>query len=157
MGDVVVTINDDIQEFIAHWFPLHNPTQAGGVWDENFVHMIDGRIVGHLSILYRVLTSVEGLARDTPAIHVALICNAVVKPEWRGSGIMHGLKQQAHERARQMGMPFCVSISRWPVRQERYGYKPAPNLHKHATVLELRDDMPWPKGKVKLLEGDRWE
>jgi predicted acetyltransferase len=152
-----MTMAEEINDFVEHYFPMDIKFDSDHTFDEQYVTLVDGQIVAHLSMLYRVLTSVEGLARETPAIHVALICNAVVKPEWRGSGMMHALKEQAHARAKKMGFPFCVSISRWPVRQERYGYKPALNLHKFATVLELRDDMPWPKGKVKLLEGDRWE
>lgn len=150
-------VDDEIKEFIAHWFPLPDAEDYGDeALTESFCHVIHGEIVGHLSILYRVLTADAGVMPDTPALHVALICNAAVKAEWRGCGIMHGLKEQAHARARKTGMLFAVSIARWPAKQKRYGYVPAPGLGKHAMVLQLTD-VPFPKGKVRLTEGDKWE
>ena len=151
-----MTLSDEIQDFVAHWFPLADPDEAAGVYDESFVHTIQGQMAAHLSILYRVLVSVVPMGRDASALHVGLLCNAVVLPQWRGNGLMHPLYEQAHERMKKMGFPFSISIARWPEREARYGYKPAPNLHKEAMVLEL-GDVSWPKGKVRLTEGDKWE
>jgi GNAT superfamily N-acetyltransferase len=151
-----VTLAAELDIFVAHWFPLADTSECTGPYDESFAHLVDGQIVAHLSILYRVLVADEGLLPETPALHVALLCNAAVKPAWRGCGLMHGLKEQAHSRARKMGMPFAISVARWPEKQKRYGYIAAPNLGKNVMVLKL-GDIPWPKGKVRLTEGDRWE